>query len=124
MGSGLRDDGGAAVSRDVTKLFEGKRGQEFIDGIRAMAIMVADQGGSVRCGFCRAERAAYVGMQRCGAPGGPCCAGCLQRQREWMDTAEAIAEASPYCRHCDQDADRDHICAVDLYNASAPEVVM
>ncbi len=108
------------TQRNVSALLAGKRGQEFIDTVRALAVLSE---GRVLCGTCR-KKALYIGMQRCGAPGGPVCQQCLDEHRDWLNTADVIAEAKPYCRHCNEDVGRDHIYAVSLYDSTASEVVM
>ena len=43
------------------------------------------------------------------------CELCVQRQSEWMTATAMLAGASPYCRHCQQDADREHIYVVNIW---------
>jgi hypothetical protein len=95
------------------------RGPEFITAMRAWALVSSAQGRWLQCrGSGCVRRAEFVGMQRCGAPGGLVCQGCLQAHGEWMAAAEVIAEKRPYCRHCGEDVDRSHVYAVDLWAGS------
>jgi hypothetical protein len=104
---------------DVKAVFAGLRGQEFITAMRALALVASAQDRPLRCGGSGCgQPAAFVGMQRCGAPGGPVCQICLQAHSEWVTTAEVIAELPPYCRHCGEDVDRSHVYAVDLWEGS------
>lgn len=100
---------------DLTEQLSGLRGDEFVEALRALALIADAQDAFLRCGGC-VKRAEYIGMQRCGAPGGPVCQDCLELHRQWMDTAQLIADHSPYCRHCDQNIDRSHIYAVGLWD--------
>lgn len=111
------------MSTDVTHLLAGQRGDEYVETLRGLALLVTARGGSMRCGACD-EKAVWVGMQACGAPGGPICQACLQNQRDWINASEGITDARPFCRHCSQDVGRDHIYAVSLYDSTAaPEML-
>ncbi len=108
---------------ELKAVFAALRGEEFITAMRALALISTVQGRWVRCGGSGCgRRAAFVGMQRCGAPGGPLCQGCLQAHGEWMTTAATVAEQYPYCRHCSEGFDRSHVYAVDLWEGSEVEV--
>ena len=109
---------------DVTDQFSGLRGDAYVEALRAVAIISSARGGHIRCGGtgCR-KPAEYIGMQRCGAPGGPICADCLDAHRQWMSTTADISEYAPYCRHCNEDVvDRGHIYAVNLWDGA--EVIL
>jgi hypothetical protein len=107
---------------DMTGVFAEMRGQEFIDALRKLAHTLTVRGGRMWCGVCKSRTAIYIGMQECGAPGPPICDTCLQHQRDWMDTAQAVADAIPYCRHCNEDVGREHMYAVSLMNAQAARI--
>lgn len=100
---------------DLTSCFDGLRGAAFVEAMRALALLSDAQGGYLSCAGCK-KPAEYIGMQRCDAPGGPICAQCMEHHRQWVNTAQAIAEASPYCRHCDQDVDGSHLYVVGLWD--------
>jgi hypothetical protein len=99
----------------MSRKFSGLRGAEFIEAVRALALIGDAQDGFLACGSCK-SRAVYIGMQRCGAPGGPICEQCVEHHRQWVDTAARIAEASPYCRHCDADVDKSHLYMVGVWD--------
>jgi hypothetical protein len=108
---------------ELSAVFAVLRGKEFITAMRASALVSSAQGRWMRCGGSSCGKPAeFIGMQRCGAPGGPVCQGCLQAHRDWMTVAEAIAEQHPYCRHCGEDVNRSHVYAVDLWDGT--EVLM
>lgn len=104
------------MNRDLTHALSGLQGEQYVTALRALAIMAKLDDGFIRCGGegCPG-RAEWIGMQRCGAPGGPVCEVCVQRQSEWMTATAMLAGASPYCRHCQQDADREHIYVVNIW---------
>ena len=101
---------------------EALRGEEYLETVQAMAMAAAEVGRKVMCAFCITKPARYVGMQECGQPGGPCCEDCLLDQRKWTDTAFSIADARPYCRHCDRDTLRGHVYAVTLFTGDRVEI--
>lgn len=102
---------------DLTEQLSGLRGSEFIEAVRALALISDAQDAFLRCGGC-AMPAEYIGMQRCGAPGGPVCQGCLELHAQWLNLCDTLAEANPYCRHCEADVDRSHIYAVGLWDGN------
>lgn len=102
------------MNRDMTDLLYSLKGADFVTAVRALAIMSKVDDGFLRCGGCRLE-ALYIGMQRCGAPGGPVCNGCLELHRHYLDVVSANADCEPYCRHCEHDIDRGHIYAVNIW---------
>jgi hypothetical protein len=108
--------------RDMARAFDGKTGQDFVDAIRALAIMARIDNMSVMCGSGCGADATHIGMQRCGAPGGPVCTACMQRHRDWCRASLTIAGVQPWCRHCQSDVGPDHIYALDLYDTTIPEV--
>lgn len=89
------------------------RGQDFIDAIRKVHAESRQHGAHVRCGGegCT-NPAVWVGMQTCGAPGGPVCELHRQRHIEWMAMSANLGQ--PYCRHCGRDVDASHIYVVPL----------
>lgn len=105
------------------EVLDGKTGQGYVETLRAVALLATVRGSRVLCGTCP-NNATHIGMQRCGAPGGPICDTCMQNHRQWMDTACLLADFSPYCRHCGDDVDRDHIYALSLYDSTVPEVAL
>lgn len=105
---------------DVTDSLAGKTGEDFVIAMRALALLASAQDGTVVCSGC-GHPALYIGMQRCGAPGGPVCQGCLDLHFEWIRSWEGVSDTIPMCRHCGQDVDRDHIYAVDLFDGAAGE---
>lgn len=102
---------------DLTQLFEDLRGGEYVEALRALALITDAQGGYLSCGGCP-KPAEYIGMQRCGAPGGALCAECIDRHKAWIKTATDVADAEPYCRHCDQDVDMNHLYVVGLWDGT------
>lgn len=106
------------MTTNLTHMLDGKRGDEFIQTLREIAILASATGGTVRCGIC-GNPANWIGMQGCGAPGGPVCDTCLQSQRDWINTWDSISDVRPYCRHCGNDVDRGHIYAASLYDSTA-----
>ena len=100
---------------DMTSCFENLRGDEYIEAIRALALIADARNGKLSCASCK-NPAEYIGMQRCGEPGGPICTQCVEHHRQWVETAVTIAEASPYCRHCDADVDKTHLYMVGLWD--------
>lgn len=106
---------------DVTEVLAGKTGEDFVTGMRALALLASAHDGFVACAGCSAP-ATLVGMQRCGAPGGPICADCCELHFEWIRSWGGIEEAIPCCRHCGEDVDRLHIYAVDLFDETVAEV--
>jgi hypothetical protein len=100
---------------DMSSSFAGLRGAEFIEAVRALALIGTLKGGFLACGTC-SGRAQYIGMQRCDAPGGPVCEQCAENHRQWVATAAQIADASPYCRHCNKEVDRTHLYMVGVWD--------
>ena len=124
--TGCDSDGGWELRRvpeeeSSTHLLDSKTGQDYVDALWAIALLATVRGGRVLCGTCP-KTATYIGMQRCGAPGGPICGTCLKNHQDWMNTARMLAEYSPYCRHCGEDADRDHDYALSIYDSTASEL--
>jgi len=109
------------MTADVNQILEGKRGDEYINTLREIAILASATGKTVRCGACP-NAANWIGMQKCGTPGGPVCDTCLQHHRDWIDTCDSITGARPFCRHCGNDVDRGHIYAASLYDTTAAPV--
>lgn len=101
------------MNRDLTHALDGLRGDDYVTALRALAILASADGGHLMC--VDGQIAEWVGMQRCGAPGGPVCATCVQWQSEWMTATEQLADASPYCRHCGEEVDRNHIYVVNIW---------
>jgi hypothetical protein len=113
------------MDANLNEHFSKLRGQEFIDEMRSLAIICQARGQYVTCVTCK-NRATYIGMQECGAPGGPVCDDCLQRQAEWVALTRTIAGAQPWCRHCDLDidpADTSHVYAVSLFDPTEERIV-
>ena len=106
------------MSADITGLVAELRGQEFIDALRRIHAGARERGGFVRCaGEGCTNPAVWLGMQRCGAPGGPACELHWQRQQEWMAAAAAMGQ--PWCRHCRHDVDASHVYVVALESEAA-----
>ena len=102
---------------DMTDMFAGLHGEAFVEKMRALALIISIDGGTIRCGGCH-KLAEFIGMQRCGAPGGPVCAGCLDLHRAYVDAWCVIEDVTPYCRFCDNDVDRTHVYAVNLWDGT------
>jgi hypothetical protein len=101
------------MTLDITRLVADLRGDQYIDAVRVIAVQARERGGVMRCGGDECTNpAAWIGMQQCGAPGGPVCDLHWQRQREWM--AASVNLGQPYCRHCKQDVDASHITVLPL----------
>lgn len=102
----------------IAELLENLRGDDYIAVLRSIAALAREQGAYVPCGTgdCH-ESATYIGMQKCGAPGGPVCEVHYQRHQEWMASAAQLG--TPYCRHCGQDVDSSHCYVVPLQDRSA-----
>lgn len=109
------------MGNDMTDIFSTLRGDAFVEAVRALAILSTLKQAHIRCGGCGAP-AEYIGMQRCGTPGGPVCQGCLEVHRAYVDVALMIEDAQPCCRHCGSDVDRNHVYAVNLWDGT--EVVV
>lgn len=100
---------------DLNDVLGRLRGQDYIEAVSTLAVLAAAKDSRLLCAFCAKKPASYIGMHACGEPGGTCCQNCLDHQRDWLDTAFSIADAAPYCRHCDTNTDRGHIYAVELF---------
>ena len=103
----------------MTDMFTGLHGDEFVEKMRALAIIISIDSGVIRCCGSRCQLPAeFIGMQRCGAPGGPVCGGCLDLHRAYIDASYMISDAIPYCRFCEADVDRTHVYAVNLWDGA------
>ena len=102
---------------DITEMFTKLRGDEFIEQLRGVALLASAEGGTLRCGSCP-RAAEFIGMQRCGAPGGPICQGCMDEHFDYVRSWVPVEDATPYCRHCDQDVDKHHLYAVNLWDGT------
>ena len=100
---------------DLTDMFAGLHGQAFIDKMRALALIASIQGGRIKCGGDCGNLAEYIGMQRCGAPGGPVCQQCFDLHKTWLDIAARQPGWQPFCGHCGEHVERSHIYAVGLW---------
>lgn len=103
---------------DITDMFSGLRGQEFVEQLRAVAMLARLYNASIRCGACSAD-AEYIGMQRCGAPGGPICQRCMESHFDYMRCWESMLDiAQPFCRHCNENVDKSHLYAVNMWDGA------
>lgn len=102
---------------NVTDMFVGLHGEAFVEKLRALALIASANSQYIRCGACNAK-AEYIGMQRCGAPGGPVCGTCLKRHFSFCLVAQKIPDSQPCCRHCGDDVDVTHIYAVNLWDGT------
>lgn len=100
-------------SEELRWVFSDLRGPEYVTAVRALAIM--QEVRRLRCGVCEADEASWVGMQRCGAPGGPICADCLLAHAAFM-FALAGSNQRLWCRHCEEDVDSTHVYAVHIWS--------
>jgi hypothetical protein len=99
-------------------MFADLRGEDYVESLRAYALIATLNNTFLSCCTCRAK-AEFVGMQQCGAPGGPRCGKCVQEHREYVDAITTIAGlGDPYCRHCGKGVDRSHCYTVDLWDGT------
>ena len=99
-------------------MFADLRGEEYVESLRAFALIATLSNAFLSCSGCRAN-AEFVGMQQCGAPGGPWCGKCVQEHSEYIDAITTIAGlGDPYCRHCGEDVDRSHCYTVGLWGGT------
>ena len=99
-------------------MFAALRGEDYEESLRAYALIATLNNTFLSCCTCRAK-AEFVGMQQCGAPGGPRCGKCVQEHREYVDAITTIAGlGDPYCRHCGKGVDRSHCYTVDLWDGT------
>lgn len=110
------------MSRELSEHFKTLRGQDYIDQMRALALLAKAQDGHVTCGVCKKGPALYIGMQDCGHPGPPICQTCLDHQRDWINACRGIEQAIPWCRHCKEDISEDHVYALSLYDPTAERI--
>lgn len=102
---------------NMTDMFVGLHGDAFVEKLRALALIASANGQFICCGACGAK-AEYIGMQRCGAPGGPICGDCLVRHLTYCALAQNIPNSHPCCRHCGEDVDIKHVYAVNLWDGT------
>jgi len=106
---------------DLSEQLAHLTGEDFIIALRAFALLASAADGKMRCAGC-GDHAVLIGMQRCGAPGGPICMECCALHFAWIRAWDKVEEAIPTCRHCDADIDKTHIYAVSLFDPNLPEV--
>ena len=111
------------MKHDVTESLDGLRGEDFVTGLRALVLIATVDNGLVLCAGCGGP-ATLIGMHRCGAPGGPICTACCAAHFAWILSWDTVQNAVPSCSHCGDDVDHTHIYAVDLFDETAPEVLV
>lgn len=95
------------------------KGQEYIDDILAMVDAANELGMAIGCGLACEYDADFIGMQECGEPGGPLCQ--MHADEHINNIRRAVKEArdagvtpQPYCRHCGENVDMNHLYLIRL----------